>query len=85
MEPNEPLDAALADAVAVGELPLGRVRSEGGDELLGVGFTQPVTNPPLTGTQRSGANAVSRSADLGLCLAKLLHRADQRICKVPAV
>lgn len=84
MLPDEPLDTALADAVTLGQLALWRSRSEGNDELLQVVLTQPVPYPPLTGAQGCRADDLRRTRCLRLCLAKLLHRADQRICKIPA-
>jgi hypothetical protein len=56
---DEPLDAALADAVPLRQHPLRRAGHEGDHKLLGVGFTQPVTDPPLMGY--SGAQS-GRSA-----------------------
>jgi hypothetical protein len=42
--PDEPLGAALADAIAFGKLPLPRAR---GDEPFRVRPREPVANPPL--------------------------------------
>jgi hypothetical protein len=70
MLPDEPFDAALADAVALGQLPLRRSSGEGGNELFGLGLGEPVPNSPLPGAQR-GAHAVRRFASLGLRLPKL--------------
>jgi hypothetical protein len=85
MLPNETLDAALTDAVPLGQLPLRRTRSEGRDELFSVYFGEPVpNNAPLTGTL-GGADAERRLTRLRLSLPKLMHCADQRVCEVPAV
>jgi hypothetical protein len=59
MLPYEPLDTALADAVPLGQLPLGRTRGEGRDELFRVGLAEPVINPPLTDAERCGPDTVS--------------------------
>jgi hypothetical protein len=84
MPSDEPLDTALADAVVLGQLPLGRTRGEGCDKPFRVDFTQPVTDSPLTGAV-GGAYAERRFAGLSLRLPELVHRADQRVCAVPAV
>jgi hypothetical protein len=85
MLPDEPFDAALADAVALGQLALRGTRSEGGDEVFPVSLAEPVSDPPLTGTQGRGVNTACPSAGLRLRLAELRHRADQEVYEVPAV
>jgi hypothetical protein len=80
---DEPLQTALTDAVTFGQLPLGRARGEGRDELSGVGLAEPIIDPPLAGTHGRGPDTMSRLAELRLRLSNLRHRADQRICEVP--
>jgi hypothetical protein len=53
--------------------------------LFGAGLTQPLTDTPLTGTQGRGPDAMRRFAGVRFRLTKLCHRADQRVCEVPAV
>jgi len=79
---DESFDAALADAVALGQLPLRRARGKGRDQPFRVGLRKPVTDPPPAG-RLSGMHAEGRFADLGMRLLQLPHRADQSVCKVP--
>ena len=81
MVPDEPLDAAFADAVALGQIALGRTRAEGRDEQFRIGLAEPVTDPPLTG-RLGRTNAEHWFPGLPLCLLKLPYRADQRVREV---
>jgi hypothetical protein len=81
--PDEPLDATLADAVALGQAPFRRTHGEGSNELLQVGLTQPVPDPPRA-MAPARVCAGDRFSALGLRLLKLLHRADQHVCEVTA-
>jgi hypothetical protein len=50
MLPDESLDAALADAVPLGQFPLRRARGGGREEPLLVSLGEPVSDPPLAGS-----------------------------------
>jgi hypothetical protein len=82
--PEEPLDAALADAVKLGQLPLRRTRDEGIDEPFRVDLGESFAHPPLSGAA-SRADAERRFVGSRLGLPELLHRADQHVCEVLTV
>jgi hypothetical protein len=76
---DEPLHAALTDAVPLGQLPLGRTRSEGCDEPFRVRLREPVSDTPLAGSL-GRTHAEHGFTTLSLCLPQLPHRADQGVC-----
>ncbi len=81
MLPDEPLDAALADAVSLGQFPLRRAPGEGRDELFRVGRRGP---HPSSAGSRDRTHAERRFGGPRLCLLELLYRSDQRVCQVRA-
>jgi hypothetical protein len=82
---DKPLDAALADAVTLGKLPLRRACDERGDKPFNLALIEPTSDLPLSGTRERGPYALSRSVGHRLRLLKLTNRADQRVYEIPAV
>lgn len=82
---EQALHTAVADAVALGQLPFRCALGECRDERAYVWLAEPIIDSPLSIASARGPDALGGLVLSPLRASKLLHGLDQRICEVQAV